>query len=120
MSSPDLVFTDGFESGDISAWTALIADLADQFNVLVLGRGISGEYANCEFDSQTGNYSYLGQSFHESNGGLGGTPIVTVTDLYWKNELLASTVPPYNTWRTPITMASLSYLDADALDPDVW
>jgi hypothetical protein len=119
VSSPDLVFTDGFESGDISAWTALIADLADQFNVMVLDRGISGEYASCEFDSQTGIYSYLGQSFHESNGGLGGTPIVTVADLYWKNEFLASTVPPYNL-EDPDHDGVPSYLDADALDPDVW
>jgi hypothetical protein len=119
VSSPNLVFTDGFESGDITAWTALIADLADQFNVIVLERGIYGEYADCQFDSQTGIYSYLGQSFHESDGGLGGTPIVTVTDLYWKNEFLASTVPPYNL-EDPDHDGVPSYLDADALDPGVW
>jgi hypothetical protein len=55
---------------------------------------------------------------HAADGGLGGTPIVTLGDLYWKNEDLASTVAPYM-FEDPDGDGVPSLSDADAFNSDV-
>ena len=67
----DLVFTDGFESGDISAWTALIADLADLFNLRFFWPGHLWRVRGLRVLFPDRQLQRSGPVVHQSNGGLG-------------------------------------------------
>jgi len=113
------IFRSDFEVGDLTRWSAVASSFADDFNQLVLGRGITGDYALCTYDPFSGVYGYLGTAFDEVDGGLGGVPITDITTLYWKNEDLASTVFPYAN-EDADGDAAVNANDADALNAAVW
>jgi hypothetical protein len=113
------IFTDDFESAGLSRWTSTVESLADMFNNYVVGRGIVGDYIQCSYDVATDTYTYLGTDFSGATGALGGGPIVDITDLYWKNEDLASTVSPYDS-EDADGDSVINSLDADALNSADW
>ena len=112
------IFHDGFEGANTAPWSATALNIADDFNQLLATRGIVGAYLNCIYNPISGDYSYLGEIFNEVDGGVSGNPIVTLDDLYWKNELIGSTVAPYS-GEDPDGDGASNDIDGDAFNATV-